>query len=185
MKPSRSASAALPGDRFRDVVEQRRHLVARLEVALGVERQLAAGRLEVRLVADAGEHVEQRPVRGRREPDAVGGDHRHVERGRQREQRLVVGLLVANQVALQFEADVRPSEDPDQPVDQAAHAVAPAAQRLAPGQRHEPPGLSLELVERQHPLAFRRAEVHPRDEPAEILIALPGFDEDGKTESSG
>ncbi len=171
------------GHRLRDVAKELRHLLARLEEALGVQRQLPPGRLERRLVADAGEHVVERAILRRREAHAVGGHHRDVKRGRQRDQRLVVGLLVPDEMPLQLQVDVRPAEQADQAIHQAAHAVAPAAQRLAPDERHHPGGVAVQLVERQRPLALRRPEVHARQQAAEVLVALAGFDEEGEAEA--
>ncbi len=59
--------------------EQPAHLGRRLQVALGVERQLAAGALQRDAVADAGDDVEQRRSRGIVHGDVVGGEHRHAE----------------------------------------------------------------------------------------------------------
>ena len=61
-----------------------------------------------------------------------------MKRGREIAQRVIVGLLVAQQVPLQLDADVRRAEDPDETIDEAADAVARSADDGAAGQRDEP-----------------------------------------------
>ena len=89
-------------------------------------------------MVDAGEDVEQRPRRRRVEADAVGRQRRHAERRRQADERLVVALLVAAKVPLQLDVDAAAAEDADQPIEQAADAVAAAVERGAPGERDQP-----------------------------------------------
>jgi hypothetical protein len=165
--------------------EEAGHLLGRLEIPLGVPREAAAGAGEIGPVADAGEHVEERPLVGAAEPDAVGGDNRHVKRGRQLDERLEVGLLVAEQVTLQLDVDVRAAEESDEPIDQAADTKLPAGERLAPDERHEAGRASLELLERERPLPFRRAELHQRHELAEVAVAFTRLHEDRKRIVSG
>ena len=94
----------------------------------------------------------------------------------------VVGFFVAQQMALQLDIHVAAPEHTDERIDQSADAVSLKPQQLAPGQRDEPAGLPVEIVERQRALAFRRAHLHARDETAQIAVALGGFDENGHTE---
>ena len=67
------------GDGLRRLGEEPAHLGRRLQVAFGVEREQAAGRLKRRPMADAGDDVEQRAPRGIVHGDVVGGEHRHAE----------------------------------------------------------------------------------------------------------
>ena len=62
------------GDGVRMAMEQPRHLVRALEVALGVGEQPEAGRIDGRARADAGEHVLQRPAGRGVGVHVVGGD---------------------------------------------------------------------------------------------------------------
>ena len=73
-----------------------------------------------------------------------------------------------------LQLDVHPiaAEDADEAIEQAADAVPPAVERRAAGKRHEPGGAAVQLLERQRPLAFRRAQLHARHEPAQVAIAL-------------
>ena len=66
-----------------------------------------------------------------------------------------------------------------------ADAVFLKPQQVASSERDETARLAVELVERQRALAFRRAHLHARDEPAEILISLGGLDEDGNPQERG
>ena len=74
------------------------------------------------------------------------------------------------------------AEDADEAIEQAADAVPPAVERRAAGERDEPGGAAVELLERQRAFAFRRAQLHARDQPAEIPVALRAFAEDGQHE---
>ena len=158
------------------VVEERRHVARRLQVAFGIRRQPRAGLHQVGVVVDAGEHVEQRARRGGREPDAVGDDGRHAERVGHLREELVGRFLVAPIVPLQL--DVRPvaAEDADDAIDEPAVEV----ERGAAGQRDEPRGRAVELVERERPFSLGRPHFHARNQAAEVAIALGGFTEDGR-----
>ena len=165
--------------------EQPRHRVRRLQIPLGVQRQPPPGVRERRLVADAGEDVEQRPIGRLGEADAVGGDDRHVERRRQIDERMVVGLFVAQEVALQLDADVRRA--PNMPTRRSSRPPTPKRrplERRAAGERDEPADVAVEIVERERAFAFRRAQLHPRDQPAEVAIAVARFDQEQRTGGS-
>ena len=124
------------------------------------------------MLADAGEHVVQRPLGLAGEAHAVGGDDRHPERLGQRDQHLVVPGLVALQVALHLDVDLLAAEDADQPVEQPADAVPIAAQQRPAGQRDQPADVAVEILERERALPFRRAQLHRGDQPAEVAVAL-------------
>ena len=63
--------------------EQPRHLGAGLEVALGIGGEARPGRVERRALADAGQHVGERPPLGCVHGDVVGGDERQARAPRQ------------------------------------------------------------------------------------------------------
>ena len=90
------------GDGLGQIGEEARHFGGRFDVALGVALQQPAGFGEGDVVADAGEDVEQFALRGRGVGDAVGGDQRDAEAARAIDGGLVVGLLFALVVALEF-----------------------------------------------------------------------------------
>ena len=170
------------GDGLGTIGKEPGHLRRRLEIALGVGRQPPAGQAQRQVLADAGEHVGQRPLLGRGKAHAAGGHHRHPERRRQARQRVVVVLLIAPQVALQLDAHLGAAEDADQPIQQPADAEAIGAQQRLPGQRDEAGDVAVEILERQRAFAFRRAQVHRREETAEFATR-PGGDEDGDGEA--
>ena len=64
-------------DRLRRVAEQPRHLGRRLEMALGIDGEPAAGRVDGQVLADAGEHVLQFAPVGMVIEHVVDGDQRH------------------------------------------------------------------------------------------------------------
>ena len=170
-------------DRVRQIGEELRHLRRRLQVALGVARQALPGAMDVGLVADAGEDVEQRPILRRGEADAVGREQRHVIRRGQRDERLVVGLLVALQVPLQLDVEAIAAEHADQAIEQPADAVPRVRRRARRGRpARQAAGRAVEILEAERAagrrdLALRRARLHPRDQAAQVAIAVARRDQ--------
>ena len=93
------------------------------------------------------------------------------------DQHPVVGLFVAQEMALNLDIDIAAPEHADERIDQPADAVFLETEQVAPRERDEPACLAVELVERQRALAFRRPHFHARHEAAEISISLGGFDQ--------
>jgi hypothetical protein len=153
-------------------VEQAGHCLRRFQVPLGIARQPPPRPFERRLVPDAREHVVERPVDWFRESHAVGGDDRQMKRRGEVQQRVIVRFLVAKQMTLELDAHVVGAERADQPIDQAAHTKPRGVDCGTTGQRNETADVSIELVERERSLAFRRAKLHLRHEAAEIAIPL-------------
>ena len=91
---------------------------------------------------------------------------------RQFDERLVVGFFVAQEVALHFHAYVRGAKDADDPIDEAADAEAAAAQRRTADECDKSAGVPIELFERERAFAFGRPQFHPRDQTAEIAVAI-------------
>src|SRR5205814_6114022 len=118
----------------------------RLQIPLRVARQLPPRRIERRLVADAGEHVEERAVRDCGETDVVGGDRLYAECARERFERHVGGLFVAQQVTLQLDEHAAAAEQADDAIEQAADAVTRGVEDGTAGERNEAGGTALELV---------------------------------------
>jgi len=130
-----------------------------------------------RLVTQTGEHVEQGSLVVVREAHAVGRDDRHVVGRGERTERPVVRLLVAQEVALQLDVDVRAAEGADEAIEQAANAVVGGVERRPARKHDEPARVAVESLDRQRALTLRRAELHPRDETAKVAIALLRSDE--------
>src|SRR5204863_4692766 len=97
-------------------------------------------------------------------------------------ERLVVRLLVASEVALHVDVDAPASEDPDETIHESADAELMARQRGTSDERDEAGDRSVEIVERQRAFAFRRPHFHPRDQAAEVAVALLRFTEHWKHE---
>ena len=76
------------------------------------------------LVTDAGEDVVQRPIDRLRKAHAVGGDDRQMERRREIDQGMIVGLFVPEQVTLQLDRDPAGAEHSHESIDEAADAEA-------------------------------------------------------------
>ena len=160
------------GERLRQIGEQPRHLRRRLEIALGVAGQPPPRLRQRGLVADAGEDVVERAIGRLGEADAVGGEDRHVERRREIAQRLVVRLLVAQQVPLQLEVDAGAPEDADQPIDQPADAEPRAAQHRRARRARSAPRRGRRARRGSAPLRPSAPAACHREQPAEIAIAL-------------
>src|SRR3989449_1501173 len=108
------------------------------------------------------------------------GDERDMRRARERHEALDHPLLLALEMALDLHVAARPAEDRDESLQGAARArhiagVEPQRERpvRAAGETHEAGGVRGELGERHRRRALGGAELHPRDQVAEVLIALP------------
>ena len=124
---------------------------AAASIALRIRHQAACGLGEVVWWWMQREHVEQRPLGRRGKADAVGGDGRHAKRRGQRDERRVIGVLVASKMALQLDVDAVAAEDADEPIEQAADTVPPAVERARPASATRPAVQTVELVERSAP----------------------------------
>ena len=168
------------------VGEESGHRRRRLEVPLGVLGQEATGGGERPLLADAGEHVEERPALRARVAHPVGGDRLQAESVGQVEERLVRGLLLATAVPLHVEHHAAGAEGLDeagQPIG-VQHGSAPRRPSGRPGQRldarqgHQPLDEAVQHPEVEPSLPLRDAGLHPRDQPAEIPVAPLRLDEE-------
>jgi hypothetical protein len=81
-------------------------------------------------------------------------------------------------VALHLDVEVRAAEHADQRIEEPADAEPVGLQQRLAGHRDEAGDVTVQVGQRQRPFAFRRAELHRRDEAAEILPTLLGRDKD-------
>ena len=180
---SRSASSRVRRDRVRQIGEQRRHLGRRLQIALGVAAPAAARRAR----ASVWWRMQVRTSKSgrvgrRREADAVGRERS--ARGTpppDRRSASLSRLLVAPEMPLQLDVDA--ASRPNTPTRRSSRPPTPCrrpSSAARPASATRPRGVAVELVERQRALAFRRAQLHARDQPAEIPVALRDFAEDGQ-----
>ena len=134
-------------------------------------------------MVDAGEDVEQRPLARRGEPHAAGRDRRHAERARRGSTSASLSrFFVAAQMALQLDVDAGRGRTP-RPGDRAVRRRRSGGRRAPRGRRARPGRRSaVELLERQRAFAFRRAQLHARDQAAEIAVASGDSQRTGSTD---
>ena len=147
-------------ERLGQVGEQARHFRRSFDVAFGIAFEQAAGGGERHMVADAGEHVQQLALGGRRVSGAVGGYQRDAQTPRAFDDVLVGRLLFPPVVALNLGIHVGAAEDIEQPLLGMAGEADQAAREFG------------QLVEGGRSFALFSAQLHAGDQPAEVLIAF-------------
>ena len=151
------------------VGEERGHRLRRLEVALGVLGQEAPRGGERPLLADAGQHVEERPALRRGVAHAVRGDRAQAQRVGQVEEGLVRGLLLPPAVPLHVEEDAAGPES----LDDAGQPVGVSAgrpPRRSPPRPASPPPAGRRAPRRAPPASPRRSRPSPFGTPAFIRV---------------
>ena len=88
-------------------------------------------------------------------------------------------------MSLELDIDLRPTEQPDEPIEQPTHPVAVPHERRATGKRHEPGGEPIEILQRQGALALGRIELHAGQQPAQVPIPLRRLDQHRQTPETG
>ena len=165
------------GERVRAVAEQRRHLARRLEMALGVGQQAAPGGVQGGLLAQAGEHVEQRAPARQGVAHVVGGDERNAVPVRQRRQGAVESLLGRVEVALQIDVQAAGEEALQAAQDRAGALLVAAPHRLGQGavgtarQADQSLAAPFEILPEGAGLPLRRALLGVGQQPAQVAIA--------------
>ena len=173
------------GDGLRQIGEAPGHLGRGAEVLPGVRRQAPAERLERGPEPDRRQDIEDRSLLGRGVTHASGGDDRQPGLARERHGAAGHELALARPVPLELHVDPIPAEGPREPLERRPRRRAAARQEIrrqrpvqAAGQAQEPRHRAVEVVERRAGLALPRARLHPRDEPAERLVAGARLDEE-------
>ena len=140
--------AARRGQRGTAVGEQRRHGARRLEMMLGVGEQATAGAVERGLLAQTGEHVEQRPAARRGVADVVADGERNGEALGDGPERAVEALRGGIEMALQVD-DEAIGEQALQARDGGLDAAAAQRRRErtvgAAGEAEEAVGVAVEV----------------------------------------
>jgi hypothetical protein len=143
--------------------------------------------VEVRLLADAREHVGHRPAPRTRVERLVGRHQRQARVAGEPHQAAEIALLRAVEVALHLDEAAVAAEDPAQPIEDSPRLLVVAARHrggqratAAAGEAHETPGVRGEIVEPDAPRPLRRGELEAGDEPAEVAIAVAVLDEHGQ-----
>jgi hypothetical protein len=75
-------------------------------------------------------------------------------------------------VALQLDVGVVAAEYADDAIEQAADAEPFGGKQRTAGHRDQPGSEAVELLDRQRTLAFRRAQLHPRQQAAQVAPAV-------------
>src|SRR5262249_59718842 len=119
-----------------------------------------------------------------REEGRVAGEEQDPAALRFRAQPLVLRLVLAIQIALELGVDVEATEEPHQPVEHTArrfvalvHETMSHRPLRASRQADETTRVRLEVVPARGAFALGRAHLDPREEAAEIAIALGIFPE--------
>jgi hypothetical protein len=87
-----------------------------------------------------------------------------MERRREIDEGMIVGLFVPEQVTLQLDRDPTGAEHSHESIDEAADAKAAAVDR--PARRAPPAARAIQIVEREGALVSARSFI--RDEPAQV-----------------
>ena len=159
------------------IVKQSGHHLRRLQISFGIPVETPTSAGKCGLVADAGQHIVEGSFRRLRKPHTVSRHHRHVTSRCHRKQCLVVMLLVTQEMSLHLDIHLGLTEQPEQTIEDSAHAISMPHQRRSTRQRDQPGRLSVELLECKRPFALGSVPFHPSDEPAQISIARLGLDE--------
>src|SRR5919201_640937 len=136
--------------------------------------------VEIGLLPDAGEHVGDGTPTGPRVERLVRREQRHAGCACQLDEAAEYTLAVSRALPLQLDVTVGPSEDSDETIEArscrrriTSHEASRERSVRAAGEAHQTVRRGREIVERERGLALRRGELHPRDQPAEIAVALP------------
>src|ERR1035437_71293 len=131
------------------------------------------------MVADACQHIKNLAVFLCCIPNAVGGNHRQVERGREAQQRLVTAFFFALMVALQLDIQIAVAIDGRESIGKLACSWASIARKggsqrsfVAPGEADQTGGELLQIIQCRRALSLGCfAHLEARDQLAELLVA--------------
>src|SRR5579883_3281837 len=172
------------GDGFGQVREEADHFPRRFEMAFAVPAQQAAGRGERAMVAKAGEDVEHFALARASMGNTIRGEQRQTEFCRDGNRGLIAGFFAAAEVALEFNIDVFATEDSAKLLNAAKRGAGifvneGVSERTfrAAGEANQTFRELPDFAWGNRAFAFRAAELHARDQAAEILVAFARFRE--------
>ena len=151
-------------DRFGEIPEEPGEVARGADVALGVAAQGAAGAVEGDAFADAGERVVERLSLRGGVVDAAACDERDAPGVPGVDAAAVLALLARVEVALHFGVEASGAQRRGQRDELRGRAG---------GDRDEAVAEVCQLLERNPALALLAALVAEREQPAEVLVALP------------
>ena len=170
------------------VAEKLLHFLPGFEVPLGIQRELAACGIEVRVLAGAGEDIEQLAVVGRCVEHAIRGEQWKPKRFGKLRETGVREILAAPEMTLDFHKDVRFSKRPDESLGLCVRSREiivfqrpPHGAFFIAGERDEPGCKLREFGPSHRRVMFGRAvaELGAGDKHAKVLVALARGDEHG------
>ena len=171
-------------DRFGKVPEQQRHFFRVFQPSFGVLGEQATRCFQRSMILDAGEHIQDLPVRG--VADTVGSQDRQAHLASEHAGGLGAGFLLAVEVALQLDVHVLPTEYIGQlPETLACNRDASVAECggerpvFVPGQADQSGGMFGQFFQRGNTFTLPRTHLHTRDQPAQVAVALPCGDQQG------
>ena len=174
------------GDGFGKIGKQRGHFRGRFEMALGIAAEQAAGVGQHAVMADAGEHVEHLALLGLRVRDAVGRQQRQFQFSRNVHRGLVARFFLAAEMPLQFDVHIFAAERAAKLLHAFDGRVHPALRQsmrqrafVAARQADQAAAHRGDFFGLDASLPFSRAQLHARDQAAQILVALARFDQQG------
>ena len=86
-------------------------------------------------------------------------------------------------MTLQLDRDSLCSKDSHQPIDESSDTEMAPVDGRPPDERHQALDMPIQIFERERAFTLRRSELHPRDEAAQVAVALTGRDEERKSEN--
>ena len=176
-EPQRQLAAV--GHGRRAVGEEPLHLAAGFKKSFAVAREQLARLRQRHAVADAGQRVQQRPIPALSHERGVAGEERQPQPLRFRPQPLVLRLLLAFERALELGVDAEAAEEAGEPVERRARGLV-AVTGEPPGhgtfdasrETDESAGVLFEIIPAGQALALGRAHLDPRQQLAEVFVAL-------------
>ena len=147
-------------------------------MTLRVARQQAPGGGQRAMIANGGEHVAQFALLRNRVTNSVGRQQRQLQRTGDFDGGPVTHFLLAMKVPLQLYINIAAAENTGQAFDRPPRLVHTALRQrsrqwavISAGEADQAVGVFLQLVCANMPFAFFRAQLHPGNEVAKILIA--------------
>ena len=148
-------------------------------MAFGIQRQQASRAGECFVMPDAGEYVEHFSPLWQRVTDAIGRQQRQIQFSRNLHSRLIARFLFTAQMSLQFHINILAAKKfaqlphaGDSMVDSSTCQGMRQRPFLAAGQADQPLRSLGDFGSGNITFALGRAQFHPGDEPAKILISL-------------
>ena len=148
-------------------------------MALGIARQKPPSRGEIAMIANTCEHIQDFALPRLRITNAIRRQQRQLQLPRDFNGSMIARFFIAAKMPLQFHVNVLSPKQFAKPL-HALHSARNASVRqrmrerplLASRQADESARLFSNFLRRNISFTFSRAQFHPRNQPAQILITL-------------